>query len=196
MTMRKPSGTAVPNVLEAASSGAPVANTPQFTMNPSVAITSAPCTQMGCPLNASIPATKGDPAPPLLGAVAPSVEMSSPIAPDTNKGKEKETPHAQGIVDLSYDLLKPMSCMSASQSKPGPKAARLPSASPTSSLKSLIPSRSDTPGSLLLGTEPENLFRDLAAMFGIIIEPALAVESMHYSGATAQSVLHCSGAKP
>ncbi|KAF9491506.1 hypothetical protein BDN71DRAFT_1433940 [Pleurotus eryngii] len=26
-------------------------------------------------------------------------------------------------------------------------------------------------------------------------EPALAVESMHYSGATAQSVLHCSGAK-
>ncbi|KAF9487089.1 hypothetical protein BDN71DRAFT_1514310 [Pleurotus eryngii] len=90
MTTQKPLETAVLNISEATSSDAPVTNTPQSAMNPSMAVTSAPHMQMGHPLNASIPTTKGDPAPLLLGAVTPSVETSPPIPPDTNKGKEKE----------------------------------------------------------------------------------------------------------
>ncbi|KAJ8691350.1 hypothetical protein PTI98_010933 [Pleurotus ostreatus] len=119
---------------------------------------------------------------------------------DTGKGKSKEvplpqlsslesspyvssypqTPHAQGVVDLSYDLLKPTSRMPAGLPRAGASVSRPPSASPTPSLRSLIPAQPETVESLLLGSEPENLFRETAAMFNILIEPiADSVERWH-----------------
>ncbi|KAF9489042.1 hypothetical protein BDN71DRAFT_1435665 [Pleurotus eryngii] len=203
MTTRKPSGAAPPSSAVGVSASTVPAASPSST--PTVAPASS--TQKGRSLSTLLAATKNDPPPPLFGAAVDSTSTNTsavsaaPAAePVVNKGKEREatpqllsslesspyvtsypqTPHPLGIVDLSYDLSNPTSRMSASQSKSGPKVARVPSSSSTPSLQSLIPSRSATTGSLLLGPELENLFKGVASMFGILIKPLpTSVERWH-----------------
>ncbi|KAF9488330.1 hypothetical protein BDN71DRAFT_1513140 [Pleurotus eryngii] len=147
---RKPSGAAAPSSAAEVSASTIPAASPSST--PTVAPASS--TQKGRSLSILLTTMKNDPPPPLFRAAVDSTSTNTPAVsaapaaePVANKGKEREaapqplsslesspyvtsypqTSHPSGIVDLSYDLSNPTSCMSASQSKSGPKVARVPS---------------------------------------------------------------------
>ncbi|KDQ28328.1 hypothetical protein PLEOSDRAFT_1104993 [Pleurotus ostreatus PC15] len=206
MTTRKPSGaSALPAV-----GGTPVAGGTNVPAVPRVTTSRA----SSVPPSAKVSPAQPSPVPvetPSSGVLL-EAEATPPPAASTSKGKGKSVqlpplssldssphmplhlpaPQAPSVVDLSYDLRNPTSRMSASRSK----ATLSAPASPTPSLASLIPNPSSTPGSLLLSSEPPNLFLGVASVYGILVESLPeSVERWHVVPNGAEDPLESFGGK-